>query len=94
MGIKGLGCWGKLWERSPIVTFDKEYTFDTIRFTTKLENMSAYPLPHEAKLRVYADDDTEYNNPIKVIERTNIRFSTKTAPNGVKYLEGKITNKP
>ena len=37
-------------QRSPIVTFDKEYTFDTIRFTTKLENMSAYPLPHEAKL--------------------------------------------
>ena len=77
-------------QRSPIVTFDKEYTFDTIRFTTKLENMSAYPLPHEAKLRVYADDDTEYNNPIKVIERTNIRFSTKTAPNGVKYLEVKL----
>lgn len=77
-------------QRSPIVTFDKEYTFDTIRFTTKLENMSAYPLPHEAKLRVYADDDTEYNSPIKVIERTNIRFSTKTAPNGVKYLEVKL----
>ena len=36
------------------------------------------------------NDDTEYNSPIKVIERTNIRFSTKTAPNGVKYLEVKL----
>lgn len=77
-------------QRSPIVTFDEQYTFDTIRFTTKLENTSAYPLPWEAKLRVYADDDTEYNTPIKVVERNNIRVSTKTAPNGVKYVEVKL----
>lgn len=77
-------------QRAPIVTFDQEYTFDTIRFTTKLENMSAYPLPWEAKLRVYADDDTEYKNPIKVIERGDIRVSAKTAPNKTKYVEVKL----
>ena len=77
-------------QRSPIVTFDKEYTFDTIMFTTKLENMSQYPLPREAKLRVYSNDDTEYKTPIKVIERNDIKVNRKTAPNGAKYVEVKL----
>lgn len=77
-------------QRAPIVTFDKEYTFDTIRFVTKLENTSLYPLPHDAKLRIYDNDDTSYNKPIKEIGKDNIKVITKTAPNGVKYVEVKL----
>ena len=81
------------WQRAPIVVFDDSYTFDTIRFATKLENTSQYPLPWQAKLRVYADDDTECNNPIKVIEMNDMKVTQKTAKNGVRYVEVK-TPKP
>ena len=77
-------------QRAPIVTFDKEYTFDTIRFATKLENTSKYPLPWQAKLRVYSNDDTTYNNPVEVIQLNDIRVSSKRAENGVNYVEVKL----
>ena len=77
-------------QRSPIITFDKEYTFDTIRFATKLENTSKYPLPHEAKLRVYDNNDTTYTKPIKEIKHTDIKVSKKVAENGVNYVEVKL----
>lgn len=76
-------------QRSPIVTFDKEYTFDTIRFTTKLDG-SGYSIPNEAKLRIYSEDDKSYDNPIKVIGKEDITVSKKTSPNNVTYVEVKL----
>lgn len=77
-------------QRAPIVVFDDEYTFDTIRFAGNLENTSNYPLAWQARLRVYDADDTVCNNPILQIEHDQIKVTRKTSKNGANYVEVKL----
>lgn len=77
-------------QRAPIVEFDDEYTFDTIRLAGNLENTSNYPLPWQARLRVYDSNDTVCNNPIIQIEHNEISVVRKTSKNGASYIEIKL----
>ncbi len=70
----------------PIITFDNEYTFDTIRLAVRPEESNMHPLPHEAKLRIY----DESGNEIKKIERTDISVKQLTDENGGRYAELKL----
>lgn len=72
--------------RMPIITFDNEYTFDTIRLAVRPEESNMHPLPHEAKLRIY----DESGNEIKKIERTDISVKQLTDENGGRYAELKL----
>ncbi len=69
--------------RMPIITFDKEYTFDTIRLAVKLDESNLNTYPNNAKLRIY----DENGNVIQTVEKSDISVRTITGENGAKYSE-------
>lgn len=67
----------------PRVTFDQEYTFDTVRFAVKLDNPKLYGAPYAARIDVY---DEAGNRTEKVEAKVrNVR-----SENGVSYVEVKL----
>ncbi|MGL5692892.1 MAG: M60 family metallopeptidase [Peptostreptococcaceae bacterium] len=73
-------------QRMPIVTFNKEYTFDTIRLATKLEELNIHTLPSDAKLRTY----DENGDTVQTIHRQDISVKHITDKNGARYAELKL----
>ncbi|MBQ3422948.1 MAG: hypothetical protein IJH34_15125, partial [Romboutsia sp.] len=69
--------------RMPIITFDKEYTFDTIRLAVKLDESNKNFDPSGAKLRIYDDN----GKVIQTVEQGDISVRTITGENGAKYSE-------
>lgn len=75
-------------QRMPIVTFDKDYTFDTINLSTKLDG-SGFGMPFQAKVRLY----DENGNQIEVLNKNDITLTEKRGENGQRYMQLKL-NKP
>ena len=76
-------CGGVSYDREmPRVTFDQEYTFDTIRFALNLEDPRS---PYLAKLDVYDDEG-------KRIDQVSTKsLNVVKSQNGVSYVEMKLS---
>lgn len=80
-------CGGANYDRVvPIVTFDKEYTIDTIRLSSKIEDPGKYPLPNNARVETY----DENGKRIQEVPISDISIQHIKSANGVSYAQLKL----
>ena len=83
--IRADWCGGISYEREmPIVTFDQEYTIDTVRFALNLENPKRYTVPYQVRLDIYDENGQRID---KVLSKTINSIRTSS---GTSYVEVKL----
>ncbi|MBS5950526.1 MAG: M60 family metallopeptidase [Clostridium sp.] len=79
--------WNSSHNSGPTVTFDKEYTIDTIRIATRLDGVYAYDVTYDyVPVRYFDSEKNEFVN-------VNAKYTTlKDKDNGTLYYEVKLPN--